>query len=456
VCADYDRSCNKIEITEKGSSAGYFKVLPRYKFRQEGEKVLFRDQIVLLNVKTNLYLHITEKWLEMADKIKPKFEDWRPLDADRRDDPSEYVKRFEVNCSTSSSRFQPLPQTQVNEDPTNKLIKGHQVVRLQHTELGGYLTSDDLDFTDDELAEVYVKCFNGDINDIEAITSGDLFELEIATNYDKGQVCIWSEPDDARSTFNYRFRHLNSGRLVRVQEVIIAGKKIISLGLADHATEENSKELLESTLFNLYSTTVDSDNRIRSGTSLKIQSVKTKQYLSTKADQEWTGGVQGGGERSQDMSSTSPRLNNTIDQIEDELFESVNEGIKGTRNKGKRTGIYHPLDDDELYNCRNNVIELSQKALNEDAFMINLVDQSEVQDLLFVQTVSSQLYRYTKYLRSEKLNEIDKDMQQNIIELLIKLISFVTNTESNDPKTSEGSPNKPRQKLMRELRVVEL
>lgn len=97
VCADFDRSCNKIEITEKGSSSAYFKVLPRYKYRQEGEKVLFRDQIVLLNVKTNLYLHITEKWLEIENPVKPINEDWRPLDADRRDDPSEFVKRYEVN-----------------------------------------------------------------------------------------------------------------------------------------------------------------------------------------------------------------------------------------------------------------------------------------------------------------------------------------------------------------------
>ena len=227
----FDRSCNKIEIVNKGNSAAYFKVLPRYKFRQEGEKVLFKDQIVLLNVKTNLYLHITEKWLPMTEQIKPVLEDWRPLDADRRDDPAEFVKRYEVNCSTSSSRFQPLPQTQVNEDPTNKLIKGNQVVRLQHTELSGYLTSDDLDFTDDELAEVYVRCFNGDINDIESVSSGDLFEVEIANNYDRGQVCVWSDPSDSKNMFMYRLRHLNSGRLVRIQEVTIKGKKITSLGL---------------------------------------------------------------------------------------------------------------------------------------------------------------------------------------------------------------------------------
>lgn len=435
MCADFDKSCNKIEILETGSAAASFKVLPRYKFRQEGEKVLFNDKVVLLNEKTNLYLHITEKWLEKVDPPKPLKEDWRPLDADRREDPAEYVQRYEVNCSTSSSVFQALPQTQVNEDPTNKIVKGHQIVRLQHTELGGFLTSDDLDFTDDSLAEVYVRCHEGDPNDIEAQTSGDLFEIEIANNYDRGQICVWSDPNDTKNTYCYRLRHLNTGRLVRIQEITIKGKKTTSLGLSDHINEKNVKELLETTLFNLISTTVDTDNRIRTGTSLKIQSVKSKEYLSTKADQEWTGGIQGGGER---QGTRQDRRTVVKDSIEDLLrgisHSDVSES-KGRRNKGKQTGIYHPLDDDELYSCRKNVIELSKKASNEDAFLITLVDHSEVKDLLFIQTVSMQLYSYTRYLRGNRMDEIDADTLDKIIKILSKLVFFLTVTESTDPET---------------------
>lgn len=56
-CADIDKSCNKVELDDRGSQGIYFKIMPRYKYRQEGEKVLFKDQIVLLNTKTNLHLH---------------------------------------------------------------------------------------------------------------------------------------------------------------------------------------------------------------------------------------------------------------------------------------------------------------------------------------------------------------------------------------------------------------
>ena len=73
------------------------------------------------------------------------------------------------------------------------------MVRLQHTEIGGYLTSDDLDFTEDGLAEVYVRCYANSgrndndpltkANDIEELSSGDLFEIEIASSVqDRGKI----------------------------------------------------------------------------------------------------------------------------------------------------------------------------------------------------------------------------------------------------------------------------
>lgn len=47
ICAEIDKSCNKVELLDHGSKYIYFKVLPRFKYRQEGEKILYGDQIVL-------------------------------------------------------------------------------------------------------------------------------------------------------------------------------------------------------------------------------------------------------------------------------------------------------------------------------------------------------------------------------------------------------------------------
>ena len=83
------------------------------------------------------------------------------------------------------SRFQILPHADAEDNAHRKFIAGGQVIRLRHTELGGYLTSDDLDFTADGLAEVYIRKHNSpDPKSIEHMTSGDLFEIEIAKRTD--------------------------------------------------------------------------------------------------------------------------------------------------------------------------------------------------------------------------------------------------------------------------------
>ena len=60
TCAEHEKTCNKVELQDKPSPAIYFKILPRYKYRQEGEKIKYGDQIIFLNIKINLYLHICE------------------------------------------------------------------------------------------------------------------------------------------------------------------------------------------------------------------------------------------------------------------------------------------------------------------------------------------------------------------------------------------------------------
>jgi hypothetical protein len=67
-----------------------------------------------------------------------------------------------------------------DEDLEGLCIKGGMVVRLLHSEKGGFLHSDDKDFTDDGLAEVYLWNFKGKSTNIEALSSSSLFEIEVA------------------------------------------------------------------------------------------------------------------------------------------------------------------------------------------------------------------------------------------------------------------------------------
>lgn len=90
-----------------------------------------------------------------------------------------------------------MPFHHVDEDPGRKFIRGGQVVRLQHTELGGFLAADGSDFSSDGLGEVFVRNYDGNKDDVEANCSGALFEIERDDNYNRGAVLTWSSKKDS-------------------------------------------------------------------------------------------------------------------------------------------------------------------------------------------------------------------------------------------------------------------
>ena len=54
------------------------------------------------------------------------------------------------------------------------------MAQLKHSELGGLLASDDKDFTDDGLCEVFLWKYKGKEGDNENFNTQSLFELELA------------------------------------------------------------------------------------------------------------------------------------------------------------------------------------------------------------------------------------------------------------------------------------
>lgn len=135
-----------------------------------------------------MYLHVTEKLLRIEgldgavpEHLRPGVDFITPKVIDRRDPPNMYVPQCEVNCSGSKTKFQIEIYRFFDEDSNDEFVRGGSVVRLLHSEKGGFLHSDDKDFTNDGLAEVYLWNFKGNSTDQEAASSSSLFELELAS-----------------------------------------------------------------------------------------------------------------------------------------------------------------------------------------------------------------------------------------------------------------------------------
>ena len=104
-----------------------------------------------------------------------------------------------MNVSNLRTKFQIQVYRYFNEDPDEQFIKGGSIVRLLHSEKGGFLHSDDKDFTNDGIAEVYLWNFKGKQTDIESISSNSLFQIEIAGPLKESDADLLPTVDDKES-----------------------------------------------------------------------------------------------------------------------------------------------------------------------------------------------------------------------------------------------------------------
>ena len=59
--AEGDKTCQKLDLSDQPSSSRVtFQIQPRYRYRQEGDRVVYRDQILLYNMKNNAYVHFSQ------------------------------------------------------------------------------------------------------------------------------------------------------------------------------------------------------------------------------------------------------------------------------------------------------------------------------------------------------------------------------------------------------------
>lgn len=60
------------------------------------------------------------------------------------------------------------------------------------------------------------------------MTSNSLFQVELVWDKEHGQAMTWTEPGTKKQT-QYRFRHLNSGRVLSVKSISKDGKQVMVL-----------------------------------------------------------------------------------------------------------------------------------------------------------------------------------------------------------------------------------
>lgn len=115
-----------------------FKLLPRYKYRSEGDRIFYGDYLVLYNEYTKNFIFISGTVLGKIDEHDDK-PTYRPQMKFRRLATSAmYTKHVMELKQKNNSRFQLIPFCHADPDK-GKFIKGGDIIRIKHTEIDGHL-----------------------------------------------------------------------------------------------------------------------------------------------------------------------------------------------------------------------------------------------------------------------------------------------------------------------------
>ena len=69
VCAESKKSAYRFELARSFGSGMIFKIIPKYKLRQEGEIIQYRDSVVLVNKKVNGYVNFWREECIELDRL---------------------------------------------------------------------------------------------------------------------------------------------------------------------------------------------------------------------------------------------------------------------------------------------------------------------------------------------------------------------------------------------------
>ena len=198
-----DRASLKVTLFETNGEHVQFKITPKYKVSNIGDKIRIEDQIVLENVKAQQYLHISNA------QIKNSFYGIQP-------------NSHEVNASAVDSPFSIYSHIRLQEGESQGFnnIRGGSVLRLYHLQVQCYVVAaGSCGFADDGITtrvvtdDVHLRTRQIKFGDLKPPSTSAItyWEIELATAPLSGDELKYEEP--------CRLKHLLTQRYLAVVKV---------------------------------------------------------------------------------------------------------------------------------------------------------------------------------------------------------------------------------------------
>ena len=215
-----DRSSLKVTLFDTNGEHVQFKITPKYKVSNIGDKIRIEDQIVLENVKAQQYLHIS------SSEIRNSFYGINP-------------KSHEVNASAVDSAFSIFSHIRLESEATTQLcnVRGGSILRLYHLQVQCYVVAaGSCGFDDEQITkrvvtdDVHLRARQTKFGDLKPPSTSAItyWEIERVRAPLSGDELKYDEP--------CRLKHLLTQRYLCIIKVANDKYEIKLITLADDMT----------------------------------------------------------------------------------------------------------------------------------------------------------------------------------------------------------------------------
>ncbi|EGD81749.1 hypothetical protein PTSG_02461 [Salpingoeca rosetta] len=402
VTSAVEPSNMRIELDPAVSSYSWFRIMPRYKVRAEGERVRMGDQIVLESVKTGgQFMHTSAAILPEDKNIVPGCHD--------------------MSASVSPTALTVYPHM-AHRDPEAKGVRGGDFIQLFHKEISAYLAAEGTYFENAPREDVHMRIREPDPrrpHRLKPPTSAVSFwQIEIDGRPTGGDLIEWESKIRLKHATTQKYLKLRTdsylpsteepndddedtsfGGFELSKSEATGGEMVLSL--TDDANDPDAVFLMVAV--------IREKHNVENGAYARIQHCATGHWLHA--------------------AKTRPYERRWH-------FEMANDKL--------RTPLFEKLDRIEWDQAELKLATCTRNRMFDDAFIVQRVPFENVS---YVNYVSGMVEVVRFFIRSRKTGELSSLTYRGFQQALREYTMFLSDN---------GKLNRMKQKLLRNFGVVEL
>lgn len=435
-CSNSDKIGYKCELSNIFSSKMVFSISPKYRSRIKGDTIQYSDFLYLKNQKNSHFINVS------MDNSQGVFKD---LTVITDENPLIPVKSF---CDPSCSRYlvylgreqefswQVFLHASVNHDKKylKQIVSGGDLIKISHVELNANLCCD-LNYDVSKAQEIFLKKklsrsqfhVSEDVkenfsHDIYSLWQIEYIEAEMPGGNIKFQNIQHPNKTDVTNKKKFRLRHFVSGKLLSINDLDDdpeCHNHIVQSSLRRGPLQSRFQDVAISPI-------QICDDYLFSGKTFHLTS-KDNHSISASADRTF-----------------------------DRSYQLKHPKIEAIKKEAK----YSPLEDLLLKEKRLQCI-LYDRFNQEDAYKIEKVQQTELQDITFVKSCLPVLYHFSKQFKQKQGSvQIDNHLLIKVQNILKQIVSFLFEFDNledeNYDMNIDQKANPTRQRLLMEFNVFDV